>query len=86
MATRPTETLETVSKPNGCMKTIKKFSYVVTLCRKGSDEVKAVRMDGYTSKYDPDFRADLAGNWPESKWFVKSILKLYDTDFEGGTV
>lgn len=65
-------------------KTIKTFSYVVTLCRKGSDEVKAVRLDGYKSKYDRDFKEDLEGNFPESQWTVKSILKLHDSDFEGG--
>ena len=57
-------------------------SYVVTLCSKGGNAVHAVRMDGYTSKYDPKFKDDLAGNF--SEWNVKSILKLYDEDFKEG--
>ena len=36
-------------------KTVKAFSYVVTLCHKGTDEVKAIRLDGFTSKYDRNF-------------------------------
>ena len=75
--TRPCVSYEVI---NG--RTTKLYSYVVTLCKKGSDEVKAVRFDGYTSKYDGMFKADLAGNY--SGWTVKSILKLYDEDFKEG--
>lgn len=63
-------------------KTIKTYSYVVTLCRKGTDEVKAVRLDGFTSKYDQDFREALAADYPETEWTTKSVLKLYESDFE----
>lgn len=85
MATRPTEIFQTITKPNGGLKTVKLYSYVITLCRKGTDEVKAVRVDGYSSKYDAMFKSDIEGNYPKSKWTLKSILRLYDSDFEEGT-
>ena len=61
-------------------KTTKTFSYVVLLCEKGGSEVKAVRLDGYTSKYDLNFQDDLKGNYPD--WNIKGIWKLYDEDFD----
>lgn len=56
----------------------KTFSYVVTLCQIGGDDVKAVRLDGHTSKFDLD--DEVAKNYPG--WKIKSILKLYKSDFE----
>ncbi len=79
--TRPTKQFKTICKPNGCLKTVKTFSYVVTLTRIGGDEVQAVRMDGYESKYDRAFREDLESNWPPTQWKCKNVLKLYDSDF-----
>ena len=84
MSTRPTETFMTFSTPSGNFKTVKRFSYVVTLCHKGSDEVTAARFDGFGSKYDQDFRNAVSEAYPEDEWFVKNILKLYDSDFEKG--
>lgn len=63
-------------------KTIKLYSYVVTLCEIGGSAVHVIRMDGYKSKYDAQFRADLEANCPSDQWRIKNILKLYDEDFE----
>jgi len=57
------------------------YSYVVTLCQKGTGEVSAVRMDGYTSKYEKKFKDDLQGLAPENRYTVKNILRLYEEDF-----
>lgn len=77
---RSCETLETYFKPNGNMAHRKTYSYVILLCKKGGDEVKAIRVDGYTSKYD--MLDDVSGNYPD--WNLKGIWKLYDSDFEEG--
>ena len=57
-------------------KTTKTFSYVVLLSEKGGSEVKAVRLDGYSSKYDIKAQE----MFPD--WNVKGIWKLYDEDFD----
>ena len=66
----------TTTQPSGCLKTVKTFSYVVLLCEKGGSEVKAVRLDGYTSKYD----IKASEMFPD--WNIKGIWKLYDEDFD----
>lgn len=72
------EQYQLIAKENGCMKQIKTYSYVALLCKVDGDEVKAVRYDGYTSKYD--LPKVVKSEYPEYK--CKGILKLYDLDFE----
>ncbi len=62
-------------------KKVTTYSYVVTLCQKGTGDVSAVRMDGYTSKYEKKFSEDLQGLAPSNRYTVKNILRLYDEDF-----
>lgn len=76
---RPCETIETIQKENGGFKSVKHFSYVATLTEINGDQVKAVRYDGYTSKYDGLIN-EIESDWPG--WKIKNILKLYDDDFK----
>ena len=69
-----------IQKDNGGTKTEKTYSYVALLCEKNGSEVKAVRLDGYASKYDKDMRQDIDRNFPG--WNIKGIWKLYDSDFD----
>ena len=78
---RPCEVNKTITKDNGCMKTIKTFSYVALLTQVNGDEVKAVRYDGYKSKYD---LLDIVKN-DHPGWNLKGVWKLYDDDFREGT-
>ena len=76
---KPTESLMREVKPNGCMgRTIKKYSYVVTMCKKGEAEVMAVRMDYFQNKLD----AHKAIEEQYPGWRVKTISKLYEEDFD----
>lgn len=74
---RPCEVMTTITKDNGCIKNVKTFSYVALLTEINGDEVKAVRYDGYTSKYD--LKDIVAKVYPE--WNLKGIWKLYDAEF-----
>lgn len=76
--TKPTESLYREMKPNGLFgKTIKKHSYVVTLCEIGDDDVAAVRMDYFQNKEEVSraVREEFKG------WKIKAITRLYDEDF-----
>ena len=59
-------------------RTVKLYSYVVVLCKKGGDDVHAVRFDGYERK--TDLFPVIEEKYP--MWKVKAIHKLYDEDFE----
>lgn len=72
------EQYQLIAKENGTMKQIKTYSYVALLCKVGGDEVRAVRYDGYTSKYD--LPKVVKAEYPEYK--CKGMWKLYDLDFE----
>ena len=77
--TKPTESLTREVKPNGLFgKTIRKHSYVVTLCEIDGDDVAAVRMDYFQNKED----VHKAVKEKFKGWKVKTINKLYDEDFQ----
>ena len=79
--TKPTESLEREVKPNGLFgRTIRKYSYVVTLCEIDGDDVAAIRMDYYQNKEEVSraVREKFKG------WKIKAINKLYDEDFREG--
>ena len=67
-------------KGNGNLISIKTFSYVGILCRKGGDEVKAVRLDNFERMTDA--RKAFWEKFPD--WNVKEVRKLYDEDFAEG--
>ena len=76
---RPTEQFYRELKDNGLYgRTIKLNSYVVTLCQKGGDQVKAVRMEYFQNKTDV-YKA-LAEQYPG--WRMKAINRLYEEDFD----
>lgn len=76
---KPTESWMREVKANGCMgRTIKRYSYVVTMCKKGEAEVMAVRMDYFQNKLD----AHKAIEEQYPGWKVKTISKLYEEDFD----
>jgi hypothetical protein len=64
----------------------KTYSYVVTACEIDGDRVMAERLDGFTSKYDANFRTAMEKAFPPDQWTIKGILRLYSSDFsKGGT-
>lgn len=73
------EQFRVIAKENGTLKQIRTYSYVALLCKVDGDEVRAVRYDGYTSKYD--LPRVVEAEYPDYK--CKGIWKLYDTDFTG---
>ena len=76
---RPTEQLTRELKPNGLYgRSIYKYSYVATLCKKGGDEVMAVRMEYFQNK--TDVHKALDEQYPG--WKLKTINKLYEEDFD----
>lgn len=76
---KPTESWMREVKVNGCMgKTIKRYSYVVTMCKKGEAEVMAVRMDYFQNKLDA--HKVIEEQYPG--WKVKTISKLHEEDFD----
>lgn len=77
---RPCEIDEIIFKDNGCAKRIKTYSYVAVLTQIDGDEVKAVRYDGYTSKFN--LQDAVKNDYPD--WNLKGVWKLYDDDFRGG--
>ena len=77
--TKPTESLEREVKPNGLFgRTIRKYSYVVTLCEIDDDDVAAIRMDSYPHKEE----VSRAVKEKFKGWKIKTINKLYDEDFQ----
>ena len=76
---KPTEAFYREVKDNGCMgKTIRKFSYVATLCKKGGSEVQAIRMEYFQNKLD--VHKAIGEQYPD--WKIKCINKLYEEDFD----
>ena len=76
---RPCETHVRELKPNGLIgRLIKKYSYVVTLCKINEPDVLAVRFDGYERK--TDIHKACEEKYPS--WNIKTISRLYDEDFE----
>lgn len=76
---KPTESWMREVKANGCMgRTIKRYSYVVTMCKKGEAEVMAVRMDYFQNKLD--VHKAIEEQYPG--WKIKTISKLYEEDFD----
>lgn len=57
-------------------------NYTALLTEIGGSAVKAVRLDGYKSKYDRDFQTALRSIAPPDRWKVKTILRLYADDFK----
>jgi len=74
----PIISFRTIQKENGTIKAEKLFSYAALLTAPGPEHmVHAVRMDGYQNKYDAI--TDIMKQFPKAK--VKTILKLYESDF-----
>ena len=78
--TKPTVIIDHEIKADGMFgRTIKKFSYVVTLCEIGDDDVAAIRMDYFRNK--TDVYKEVKKRFPG--WKIKAVNKLYDEDFKG---
>ena len=78
--TKPTVIIDHEIKADGTFgRTIKKFSYVVTLCEIGDDDVAAIRMDYFRNK--TDVYKEVEKRFPG--WIIKAVNKLYDEDFKG---
>ena len=76
---RPTEQISREMKENGCFgRSIKKCSYVVTMCKRGGDDVVAVRMEYFQNKLDAV--KEVEKKYPG--WKIKTINKLYEEDFD----
>ena len=72
--------IEVIATTNG--KREKLNMYVVTLCRIANQaKVEAAIYSG-KSKYDFEFRDKIQRDYPKSQWKIKSIAKLYVSDFE----
>lgn len=56
--------------------------YVVTLCRIGNQSKVEAAVYCGKSKYDFEFRDKIQRDYPKSQWKIKSIAKLYVSDFE----
>lgn len=74
---RPCEETALVLTETGRYKTVKLYSYVVTLTKIDSDEVMAERYDSFANK--SDVWNEVVNDYPD--WKIKNILKLYDDDF-----
>lgn len=76
---KPVEQICREVKPNGLYgKTIKKHSYAILLCRKGGDDVMALRMDYLQNK--GDVHKEVETMYPG--YNVKGVWRLYDEDFD----
>ncbi len=75
---KPTETNNTIILKSGKKKTVHLFSYVVLLCRKGDQDVKAIRCEYFQNK--TDVRKAVSKQWVG--WNIKDIWRLYDEDFK----
>ena len=75
----PVESWTHELKPNGLQgKSIRKYSYVVTLCEKDGHNVQAVRIEFYLNKID--VHKAVEKQYPD--WNIKTINRLYDEDFD----
>lgn len=78
---KPTEQLRAEVKRNGNFgRTVKYYSYVVTLCEIDGERVQAVRIEYFMNKFEA--RKYIDANFPG--WKVKTINRLYDEDFNEG--
>ena len=75
---KPTEQFDITVTAKGSTKKIKLYSYVITLTEQDGSEVKAIRADGFQNK--EDVYAACLDQWPG--WNIKTISKLYETDFD----
>ena len=75
---KPTEQFDITVTAKGSTKKIKLYSYVITLTEQDGSEVKAIRADGFQNK--EDVYAACLEQWPG--WNIKTISKLYETDFD----
>ena len=75
---KPTEQFDITVTAKGSTKKIKLNSYVITLTEQDGSEVKAIRADGFQNK--EDVYAACLEQWPG--WNIKTISKLYETDFD----
>ena len=73
-----TEQLDITVTAKGSTKKIKLYSYVITLTEQDGSEVKAIRADGFQNI--EDVYAACLEQWPG--WNIKTISKLYETDFD----
>lgn len=78
MARIPTEQRDVVPTAKGGARTVKLYSYVITLTEQDGSEVKAIRADGFQNKEDV-YTACIEQH---VGWNIKSIQKLYETDFD----
>lgn len=78
MGRTPTEQLDITVTAKGSTKKIKLYSYVITLTEQDGSEVKAIRADGFQNKHDVYIAC--IEQWPG--WNIKTISKLYETDFD----
>ena len=74
----PTEQRDVVPTPTGGARTVKLYSYVITLTEQDGSEVKAIRADGFQNKHD--VYVSCIEQWPG--WNIKGIQKLYESDFD----
>lgn len=75
---KPTEQFDITVTAKGSTKKIKLYSYVITLTEQDGSEVKAIRADGFQNKEDVYIAC--IEQWPG--WNIKTISKLYETDFD----
>ncbi len=78
MRRTPTDVVDIVLTESGRSKKVTLHSYVATLTEKDGSDVKAIRIDGATNKYDVHMA--LLDRFPN--WNIKTISKLYETDFD----
>lgn len=77
----PTEAYRVYTTTNGKEQKVRTHSYVITLTERGGSDVKAVRLNGFASQYDRDFRDEVAKICGE-QWSVKGVQRLYEDDFD----
>lgn len=81
MSTRPTIGYRLTTGKDGRPVRTRVNSYVVLLTEIGGDSVAAIRYDNYTNKHEL-----MKYVWEQlPDWKIKTVLKLYDDDFQEGT-
>ena len=76
---KPVESWTHECKENGLQgKSVRRYSYVVTLCEKDGHKVKAVRTEFFQNKID--VHKAIEKLYPD--WNIKNINRLYDEDFD----
>lgn len=76
---KPVETWTHEQQGIGCKyKSVRRYSYVVTLCEKDGHQVQAVRIEFYLNKID--VHKAVEKQYPD--WNIKTINRLYDEDFD----